>query len=75
MNINSVILLKKSIQLLVQAMALLTKIPEEDYRELVIRARKRTHLIDYIRENIARGHLFMVLFYIREILESISNEH
>jgi hypothetical protein len=74
MNIQSIILLKTAIRLLVQALEILNKIPENDYREIVIFSQKETKYIKGVTDNITRGNLFMTIFFLREILESVSNK-
>ena len=74
MNIQSIILLKTVIRLMVQALEILNKIPENDYREIVIFSQKETKYIKGVTDNITRGNLFMTIFFLREILESVSNK-
>lgn len=74
MNIQSIILLKTVIRLLVQALEVLNKIPENDYREVVLLSQKETKYIKGVKDNIERGNLFMTIFFLREILESVTNK-
>ena len=74
MNIQSVILLKTAIRLLVQALEILNKIPENDYREIVLLSQKEAKYIKGVTDNITRGNLFMTIFFLREILESVSSK-
>jgi hypothetical protein len=59
---------------MVQALEILNKIPENDYREIVIFSQKETKYIKGVTDNITRGNLFMTIFFLREMLESVSNK-
>ena len=74
MNVHSKILLRSVIRLLVQALELLNKIPEDDFRELVKKARTKKTQIKGVLDNAGRGNPFMMIFFIRELLEGILNE-
>ena len=74
MNINSKIMLRSVIRQLVIALEMLNKIDEKDYAEIVKKARNCKAEIKGILDNAGRGNPFMMLFFIRELLEKIVNE-
>jgi hypothetical protein len=74
MNIQSKTLLRSVIRQLVIGLELLNKMPEEDFRELVKTAKTRKSDIKGILDNAGRGNVFMMIFFIRELIESILNE-
>ena len=74
MNIQSKILLRSVIRLLVQAMELLNKIEEKDYIEIVKKTRTQKQNIKGVLDNAGRGNSFMMIFFIRELIESVLNE-
>jgi hypothetical protein len=59
---------------LVQALELLNKIDEKDYSEIVKKARTRKNTVKGVFDNAGRGNIFMMIFFIRELIESILNE-
>jgi hypothetical protein len=73
MNIQSKILLRSVIRVLVQSLELLNKIDDKDFRELVKTARTKKSNIKGVLDNAGRGNVFMMIFFIREILESVLN--
>ena len=74
MDIHSTIHIRSVIRLLIQAMELLNKIPEEDFKELVISFGKDNDNCKGVRDNLERGNVFMILFFLREALEKALNE-
>jgi hypothetical protein len=74
MNAQSRNLLRSVIRQLVIALELLNKMSEDDFRELVKTAKTKKSDIKGILDNAGRGNIFMMLFFIRELIESISNE-
>ena len=74
MNVQSEILLRSVIRQLVIALDLLNKMPEDDFQELVKTAKNKTSDIKGILDNAGRGNIFMIIFFIRELIESILNE-
>ena len=74
MNIQSKILLRSVTRQLVIALELLNNMPEDDFRELVKTARTKKSNIRGILDNAVRGNIFMMMFFIRELIESIVNE-
>ncbi len=53
---------------------LLNKIDEKDYSEIVKKAKVQKGNIKGVLDNAGRGNIFMMIFFIREILEHIVNE-
>ena len=74
MNVQSKILLRSVIRQLVIGLELLNKMPEDDFRELVKAAKTKKSPIKGILDNAGRGNVFMMMFFIRELVESILNE-
>ena len=74
MNVQSKILLRSVIRQLVIALELLNKMPENDFRELVKVAKAKKSDLKGIVDNAERGNIFMIIFFIRELIESILNE-
>lgn len=74
MNINSKIMLRSVIRQLVIAMDMLNKIDEKDFAEVVKLARTHKAEIKGVLDNAGRGNPFMMIFFIRELLEKIVNE-
>jgi hypothetical protein len=74
MNIQSKILLRSVIRQLVIGLELLNKMPEDDFRELVKTAKTKKPDIKGILDNAGRGNIFMTMFFMRELIESILNE-
>ena len=74
MNTQSKILLNSVIRQLIIALELLNKMPENDFRELVKTAKTKKPDIKGILDNAGRGNIFMMLFFTRELIESILNE-
>jgi hypothetical protein len=73
-DIQSKIMLRSVVRHLVQSMELLNQISEEDYRKIVLAAQKKKDCIKGILDNAGRGNIFMMLFFIRELIESVLNE-
>ena len=71
MNVQSKILLRSVIRQLVIALELLNKMPENDFRELVRIAKTKRSDIKGILDNAGRGNIFMIMFFIRELIEGI----
>jgi hypothetical protein len=74
MNPQSKILLRSVIRQLVIGLELLNKMPDDDFRELVKTAKTKKSDIKGILDNAERGNIFMMMFFIRELIESIVNE-
>jgi hypothetical protein len=74
MDIKSLLLLKSVIRKMIEAMEILNKIDEKDYREIVLKAQKDEKNIKGVRDSIERGNMFMVAFFLREVIESVCNE-
>ena len=74
MNIQSKIMLRSVIRLLVQSLELLNKIDEKDYSEMVKKAKVHKNNVKGVLDNAGRGNIFMMIFFIRELIESVLNE-
>jgi hypothetical protein len=74
MNVQSKILLRSVMRQLVIALELLNKMPQDDFRELVKAAKTKKSDIKGILDNTGRGNIFMIIFFISELIESILNE-
>jgi hypothetical protein len=74
MNAQSKTLLRSVMRQLVIALELLNKMPENDFRVLVKTAKTKKSDIKGILDNAGRGNIFMTIFFIRELIESILNE-
>jgi hypothetical protein len=74
MNAQSKILLRSVIRQLVIGLELLNKMPEDDFRELVKKAKTKKTSIKGILDNAGRGNIFMIMFFIRELIESVLND-
>jgi len=73
-NIRSKVLLITMSRFLVQFMEVANKIPEEDYKKIVQIAQKMVTSKKGIRDNLERGNLFMMGFFLREMIESVLHE-
>jgi hypothetical protein len=74
-DIQSKIMLRSVIRHLIQSMELLNQISEEDYRIIVLAAQKKAKCLKGITDNAnPRANIFMMLFFIRELIESLLNE-
>jgi hypothetical protein len=56
------------------ALEFLNKMPEDDFRELVRIAETKRSNLKGILDNAGRGNIFMMIFFIRELIESVVNE-
>ena len=74
MNVQSKILLRSVIRQLVIALEMLNKVDEKDFAEIVKKARTKKPQIKGILDNAGRGNPFMMIFFIRELIESVLNE-
>jgi hypothetical protein len=70
-HINSKIILISMTRKLVEFMELANRIPEDDYKTIVLTAQKMTHPSKGILDNVPRGNLFMVGFFLRELIEAV----
>src|SRR5215213_1230065 len=68
-DIRSKVLLITMSKFLVQFMEVANKIPEEDYKVIVLTAQKMVTSKKGVRDNLERGNLFMMGFFLREIIE------
>jgi hypothetical protein len=73
-DIRSKVLLITMSRFLVQFMEVANKIPDEDYKIIVLTAQKMVTSKKGVRDNLERGNLFMMGFFLREMIESILHE-
>lgn len=73
-NIESKVLLRSMIRKLVEYLDIANKIPDEDFRKIVHASQKRKKLLKNIRDNVERGNLFLIFFWVRELIEDLVNE-
>jgi hypothetical protein len=74
MNVQSKILLRSIIRHLVQSLELLNTIDEKDYAEIVKKAKLQKNNVKGVLDNAGRGNIFMMIFFIRELIENILNQ-
>jgi hypothetical protein len=70
---KSTVLLMGVTQRLVMAMETLNAIEEKDYARIVKTALKHPQCLKGIKDNLDRGNIFMVLFFLREWIEAIQH--
>jgi hypothetical protein len=73
-SIKSKVLLISMSRFLVQFMELANRIPEEDYKKIVMIAQKMEQSKKGVRDNLERGNLFTMGFFMREMIESLLHE-
>ena len=61
-------------RLLVQCMEIANKIEDKDFLTISLHAQKRKGHLKNIKDNVDRGNVFMMLFFIRELLETLIND-
>ena len=64
-NLHSKVLLISMSRFLVQFMELTNRIPEEEYKKIVMIAQKLEKPKKGVRDNLERGNLFMMGFFLR----------
>jgi hypothetical protein len=70
-NIKSKFLLISMKQKLMEYLELANKIPEDDFRRIVLSAQRQKKYLKNITDNVERGNIFMMEFFIRELIESL----
>lgn len=70
-NIKSKVLLISMKQKIMEYLELANKIPEEDFRRIVLASQRQKKYLKNISDNVERGNLFMILFFVRELIESL----
>lgn len=73
-NVKTRMNLRKMNQLLVQYLEIANTIPEDDWKKIVLVSQKKRGHLRKIIENSERGNLFMILFFVRELIEALLNE-
>jgi len=62
------------IRLLVQYLEVADRIPDDDFKEIVQRAQNNKRYVKNVMDNLERGNLFMTVFFLRELIESITHD-
>ena len=73
-NVKTRMNLRKMNQLLIQYLEVANTIPENDWKQIVLVSQKKKSHLKKILENTERGNLFMILFFVRELIEALLNE-
>jgi hypothetical protein len=73
-HIESKILLRSMIRKLVEYLEIANNIPDDDFRKIVACTQKREKLLKNVRDHVERGNLFLILFWVRELIEDLVNE-
>lgn len=73
-DIHSKNLLISMSRLLIQFMELANKIPKEDYKVIVLTTQKMDKSKKGIADNLSKGYLFMIGFFLRELIEALLHE-
>jgi hypothetical protein len=74
MEITSTILLRSISRQLVVAIELADKIPDEDFKEMVILMKQREKQIKSVVDSLGYKNLFMTLYFLRELVDSMTHE-
>lgn len=72
-HITSKMLLRAMIRKMVESLELANQIPEGDFRKVVLFSQRQKKYLKNINDNVERGNLFMMLFFIRELIEAVLN--
>ena len=70
-KINSKVLFIQMSRFLVQFMELANRTSEENYKTIVLTAQKMDKSKKGVKDNLERGNLFMMGFFLREMIEAI----
>ena len=73
-RIESKILLRSLIRKLVEYLDIANRIPDDDFRKIVACTQKSEKLLKNVRDNVEQGNLFLILFWVRELIEDFVNE-
>jgi len=73
-NIKTKMSLMKMNQLIINYLEIANSIPEDDWKKIILASQKKKTHLKKILENTERGNLFMILFFVRELIESLLNE-
>ena len=60
-------------RLLVDGMEILNSISEEDFKKIVLFSQRQKKHLKNIVDNVERGNIFMIIFFLRELVESLLN--
>jgi len=72
-KIESRMSLMKMRKLLVEFLEICNGVNEQDFKTIVLASQKDKKNIKGILDNALRGNLFMLVFFLRELLESLLN--
>ena len=61
-------------KLIMDYLEVCNSISEKDFRVIVLACQKQKKYLKNIHDNVERGNLFMMLFFIRELIEAIQAE-
>jgi len=61
-------------KLIMDYLEVANSISEKDFRAIVLASQKQKKYLKNIHDNVERGNLFMMLFFIRELIEAIQSE-
>jgi hypothetical protein len=70
-HIESKILLRSMIGKLVANLEIANKIPDEDFINIVHATQKREKILKNVRDNVERGNLILILFWVTELIEDL----
>jgi hypothetical protein len=70
-HINSKILLHSMNRKIVEYLELANRIPDEDFRVIVHTAQQQKKYLKNITDNVERANLFMIVFFVRELIEAV----
>jgi len=73
-NIKTKMSLMKMNQLIINYLEIANSIPEDDWKKIILVSQKKHTHLKHILENTERGNLFMILFFVRELIEALLNE-
>ena len=62
------------IRKLVEYLEIANRIPDDDFKKIVLSSQKKKNHAKKIIENVERGNLFMIVFFVRELIEAVLNE-
>lgn len=71
-HISSLAMLQSVIRKVMEIMEILNRIPEKDFERIVKTAQKRKPHLKKVMENCERGNVFLMFFFIRELLQAIN---
>ena len=73
LDVKSKMSLIRMKRLIMDYLEVCNSISENDFRVVVLASQKKKKYLKNIHDNVERGNLFMMLFFIRELIEAILN--